>query len=288
MELLLLLSLHLFLIVCYYICIEIHKSRLNHGYLLFALFFPFVGELCLLVAELGNAPAEHEFVKPFKQFTTKEDASNQVVVDLPQENEITRGYLLSMLKKPPQNMSAILKIAMNSADSEIVHIAAASIMKRQREYEQEMRDASEACKRMPNSMSKLRNYIMVIDAYYAEELLGGAAATSLLEQQEILLNMYLRRIPNDIPMSICLIQNYLQQKKFAIAIERAEELHYSNITDAELCGLLLETYYQANELDMAYALLKNTEKISIHWSSKDQKYWERKQRGFGLCVAVAN
>lgn len=288
MELLLLLSLHLFFIVCYYICIEIHKSRLNHGYLLFALFFPFVGELCLLVAELGNAPAKHEFVKPFKQFTTEKAASNQVVADLPQENEITRNYLLSMLKKPPQNMSAILKIAMKSADSEIVHIAAASIMNRQREYEQEIGDASEACKRMPNSMSKLKNYIMVIGAYYTEELLSGAAATSLLEQQEILLKKYLERISNDTPMSICLIQNYLQQRKFALAIEKAEELYYSNITDVELCGLLLETYYQANDLDMVYALLKDTEKISIHWSSKDQKYWERKQRGFGLCVAVAN
>lgn len=110
----------------------------------------------------------------------------------------------------------------------------------------------------------------------------------IIDPEEILLKKYLERISNDIPMSICLIQNYLQQRKFALAIDKAEELYYSNTTDVELCGLLLETYYQANELDMVYTLLKNTEKISIHWSSKDQKYWERKQRGFGLCVAVAN
>lgn len=275
MVLVFLLSLHLFLMLCYVVLIETKKSRLSYGHWLFALFIPFVGEFCLLFADIGRSPASNSFAVPFKSF----DDIKQCVSDKNGEYEcccetITRQQLLEIIQKRPANFEAILKSALSSKDIEVVHIAASTIMKLQREHENALRLAAEEYGHTPNNMNKLKRYIEVIDEYYSKDLLSGNAAAALLKQQQVLIEAYLKVLPDDRDIGMLCAKNNMLQGNYNGAIDTAEALRYRNITDIDLWELSIQICLKARDEKKLNEILKDSEKMIESWSIEQKKKWK--------------
>ena len=280
MGLLFLISFHFLLMIIYLLLIETKKSRLTYGHLLFAVFFPFVGEICLVAADIGKAPADHDLVKPFKKFSiNKTNETYLVVENINEMNEITREQLLEVIKSQPNNLTDILKAAMKSSDIEVVHIAASSIMKAQRTYENRIKEVSEKYAEMPDNMGRLHEYIVAIGDYYNQGLLNGEASTSLLEQQEILLRKYLKVLPEDKEMGILMVRNLLLQGRYNEAEDGAELMRYLYMSDIELWELSAEVYTTTANTEKLQEMIGESQKMSGSWSQSDKARWIEIQKG---------
>ena len=269
-----LLSLHLFLMLCYVILIETKKSRLNYGHWLFALLIPFVGELCLLAADIGRSPASNNVVMPFKQF--KKDNLNERAYPGNYEFDvqtISRQQLLEVIKNRPLNFESILKESLNSKDIEVVHIAASTTMKLQREYENNLKNAAEEYKAAPNNMSKLKYYIETIEEYYSKKLLVGAAALSLLEEQRELIERYLKVLPEDKEIGKLSVKNHMIQNEYNAAFQEAESLRYRYFDDIEIWELSLNVCIESNNQEKLDGILEDSAKTSCFWSNEQKLRW---------------
>jgi len=282
-----LLSLHLFMLIVYMILIETKKSRLTYGHILFALFLPFAGELCLLVSELGKAPAGNNFVNPFIDFCDKVEGKTNSIYYEPAK-DLSREQLLSVIEEQPSNLAKILKTCLNSKDIEVAHISAASIMKLQRAYENRIKAASENYRTMPNNMQRLAYYIHVVDEYDRQNLLSGESAIALLEQEEHLLDKYLSFLPKDIEMGILSVNVSLQLQKATDAIRKAELLRYSSINDLRLWKLSIETCTAAGKQEKVKMICEEAHKLYNHWNYEQKRYWSEIEEGLLICVAQKN
>lgn len=282
MILVFLLSFHLFLIICYACLLELKISRLSFGYLFFALFFPFVGEVCLIAADLGKSPAENNFVKPFIEFEHSVKTDNLTKLESFDTSNISRTQILEIIREEPSNLVDLLKSALSSDDSEVVHIAAASIMKMQQNYENKIKLASESYYSMPQNMNRLKKYIETLGDYYSQGLLNGEAAVSLLEQQATLLEKYLNVLPEDKEMGMLYIKNSLQQNKYELAIQQAQFVRYSFITDFDIWELSVQVLNRSGNQTELKKLFEEGIKLSNHWSYSDRAKWDSMQKE--LCI----
>jgi hypothetical protein len=269
-----LLSLHVFLMLCYVILIETKKSRLNYEHWLFALLIPFVGELCLLVADIGRSPASNSTVTPFKKF--KKDILNDRTFLENREFDaetISRQQLLEVIQNRPFNFELILKESLNSKDIEVVHIAASTIMKLQREYENDLRNAAEEYKTAPNNMGKLKIYIETIEKYYSKKLLVGTAALSLLEEQRELIERYLKVLPEDKKICKLSIKNHLVQNEYDAALQEAESLRYRYFDDIDIWELSINVCIESNNQEKLKEIIEDSSKTGCFWSNEQRFRW---------------
>jgi hypothetical protein len=277
-----LLSLHLFLMACYVILIETNKSRLSYAHILFALFIPFVGELALLAADFGRSPASNEYVKPFKTFEDSLINKNEVCDYLDYDETLSRAQLLDAIQKHPKNLINILKSALDSTDIEVVHIAASTIMKIQRECENNIKFASEQYMQLPNNMNKLKAYIVAVGDYYAQGLLDGEAAIALLKQQEVLLGKYLTVLPEDKDVGVMSVNNSVMQGELQTALQKAEFIKYLYLSDIELWKLSLQICLMMNDEKKVKEIINESDKMSIHWNLEQKTQWNEIRKGLKL------
>lgn len=282
MVLLFLLSFHLFLMAGYVVLIETKKSRLSYGYLVFALFVPFIGELCLLAADLGKSPASNKPVMPFRKFeetVSGECCEHEIVVDV---KRISRTQLLQIIKKNPANITEILREALESEDTEVIHIAASSIMKIQSKFEGKIRLAQEQYEQMSNHMGRLKSYIDIISEYYATGLISGNTALSLLNQQEELIDKYLKVLPEDREVRIISIKNSMYQSDYEVALTKAELFRNSDLSDINAWELTLLICTKLNDKEKISEVLFESERFEKYWSGKDKERWKDIRKGFGI------
>lgn len=280
MALVFLLSLHLFLMTGYAVLVETNKSRLNYGYLIFALFIPFVGELCLLAADFGKSPASYEFVKPFKTFSFEsEDKKRNITLD---KNVSSRSELLEIIKTQPENLTDILKSSLKSDDTEIVHIAASSIMKLQRDYENKIKFASEQYEQMPNNMELLKKYIVSIGEYHSQGLLTNESALSLLMMQEELLKKYLQVLPEDKEVGILSIKNSILQGDFEQALNKSEFMRYLFLSDISIWNYSIQICLKMKNIEKMNQIINEADKMSVHWTLEQKAQWNNIQKGLDI------
>ena len=191
------LGLHFLLISIYGVLIERRVSRLQCEYLLWALCLPFVGELCLLVAEVGYFQTAQIYKSPLIVEETGVASGSQQVIDYNGSQTITREYLLDAIKKKPSNLVELLKGALGSDDVEVAHIAAANIMRIQRGFEVEIKSSEREYQLMKDDMSLLKNYIKAIDNYLSSNLLEGDLLIQMRETKKSLLEAYIAKMPGN-------------------------------------------------------------------------------------------
>lgn len=204
------LSLHLLLISIYGGLIERKVSRLQCEHLLWALCLPFVGELCLLVAETGFFQATRIYKSPLIVEENGVTSGDHQIMVYKESQTITREYLLEVIKKRPSNLIELLKEALGSNDVEVAHIAAANIMRIQRGYETEIKLSEREYQLMKDDMSLLKNYIKSIDNYLSSNLLEGDLRVQMLETERSLLEAYITKMSGDHEVS-ALLQEVMKQ-----------------------------------------------------------------------------
>lgn len=174
-----LLSLNILLILIYSIFIRLKISRLSLIFLLLPLCIPFIGELCMLACEFGLIKFERS-EEETSVYTKKKDPFNVKV------GEYTRETLLEVIKKEPDNLIEILNHALHSEDSEVVHVAASSLMKIKNKYDKKVKTVSERYERLPNNKDYKNDYIQILDEYINSGLLFGEIKDIYIKKREVL------------------------------------------------------------------------------------------------------
>ena len=154
-----------------------------------------------------------------------------------------------------------------------------TIMKIQRECENNIKLASEQYAQLPNNMNKLKTYIVAVGDYYAQGLLDGEAAINLLKQQEILLEKYLTVLPEDKDVGIISVNNSIMQKEFQIAFQKAEFIRYLYLSDIELWKLSLQICLMMNDEKKIKEIIDESDKMSTHWSLEQKTQWNEIRKG---------
>lgn len=281
-------GLHGLLLSIYAIVIELNISRHQHIYLAYAACLPFVGELCLLIAEFGKTESEYDVTNIFRFLncsdTTRTRQKN--AEPIPIDNvEITREILLNAIETSPSNLAEILKKGLEANDIEVVHVSAATIMKIQREYENNIKKAAEKYASFPENMATLKEYIGLIGAFYSQELLYGESALLLLQQQEELLYKLLTVLPEDEYATVALIDNYTKQARIEDALRQANTYrlaHYEKYAFWEICARLLNKLKRTGELRN---LFNDARPMMKKWTAEDQQKWKRVYEELMSCKA---
>lgn len=209
MTIILVLGVHLLLLSIYMYMIQTGKSRLSMSFLLLAVGFPFVGELCLLVAEFGKVPDEPSSRKRFitagqkKRITADWECPDDWEKIIMSEENISRRFLMNVIDCNDDILQAkLLKSALHSPSSEVCHIAASGLMKLGQKYENAISAARNAYKSAPNNVMLLNSYIDTVRRYIASGVPDNAAEEELKVTEEKLICKYHQIIPGDENMSL--------------------------------------------------------------------------------------
>lgn len=200
----LVLGIHFLLLSVYAGMIQSNRSRLSMTYLLLALFLPFVGELCLVVAEMGKVPAVskysnrsyHDTNIPLRpnNFSIPTDWKEIVLG----EEKNARLLLMNVIDNAPEaELAEVLKTALHSKSSEVSHIAAAGLMRLNKKYENAITIARDASIARENNVMMLASYIDAINAYIKSGLPDEHSCYELKETEIKLLSKYLMAMPQD-------------------------------------------------------------------------------------------
>ena len=278
MILLFLLSLHVLLLLLYAVAIETRRSRHNYKTLIFAACLPFVGELCLLISEFGKTASEFDATHMFRvyQKPSKPSAETEMTVS----DNVTREELLAAIEEQPNNLIPILKQSLRSPDMEVAHVAAATIMKLQREHEQRVAQKMAEHEAFPGNMSILEAYVQSVGDYYDAHLLEGEAQTELLRVQRQGLEKLLSVLPGHPAGTRLFIRNLWNsgQRDEALALCRQKRLTCSNF---EIWRLNIQLLLQDNQTEEAKKLLAAAQPVSAFWSKENVKEWNRYGRSLG-------
>lgn len=193
----LILSLHLLLLSLYASAIEQNLSRLQYTHLIFAACIPLVGELCLLLAETGRFHAEARYISPFNLPGKNETSKLSCETSYIDAGNIGREELMEIIKNSPANLPLLLKVALNSSDAEVAHIAAASIMKIQRTHEELIKKYEEEFSRNSLDMHFLNDFIDAINDYLKTSLLDRESANQFMNRKLDLLQQLLKVSPKN-------------------------------------------------------------------------------------------
>lgn len=199
----LMLGIHFLLITIYAYMVMMKHSRLSRYHLLLALALPFIGEVCLLAAEVGKMPASLIYQTGFKKKSRTESdikawacPENWENILLGEENA-ARDFLMNAIDSETDMLPKILKTGLLSQSSEVSHISASRLMKLQRMHEDEIARASEASKKNPNNVSLMAAYIDSIEAYLSSGVLDEASSENYKAEELALLRRYTRIKPDD-------------------------------------------------------------------------------------------
>ncbi len=200
MILLILIALHLFFISLYALLISKGKSHLQFSYLIFALFLPFIGEICMVFADLSTP----ELIKANQsaiQDVTFEGKPISKSADLVQTlcfgNGVSARNALSVVfDEKPQNTFSILKLALNARDSEVVHLSAAALMNYQRKFENSIRTFEEECAYAPSNATLITDYYNAIQNYISSGLPDDCTMRAYKDRQIYLCERYLALMPS--------------------------------------------------------------------------------------------
>lgn len=280
MVILFLLSLHIFLLLLYALAIETRRSRHSFKALAFAACLPFAGELCLFVSEFGKTESEFDSSRVFR-FRQKE---KQVPKGghMEAKGEITRDILLTAIEEKPDNLVEILKRGLRSSDMEVVHVAAATIMKLQREQELSVAQKAEEYREFPDDMQRLLSYIKAVGGYYEAELLEGEAQNELLYRQEKDLRTLLEVLPDHAEGNLLMAKNLMRQGRREESLELCERRRRNSRDYAawELSYLLYRESGQPTD-----TLFKEASAVSGDWLPEQQKAWYAYERSAGYVEA---
>ena len=204
MIVILVLGIHFLLMSVYAYMQLTNRSRLNPSYLLFALCFPFVGELCLLAAEIGAVPAKSKYEKepPVPKHTSAADPGwicpeDYEAIVMGDENQ-ARLFLMDAIDHAETPLlSGILKKALYAQSSEVSHIAAAGLMRLNKKYEDSISNAKLSSEAMENNIHLLALYIDSVHDYLASGLPDASSAQELKATERSLLEKYLKSMSQD-------------------------------------------------------------------------------------------
>lgn len=198
------LGIHLLLLSVYAFMIQTNRSRLNMTYLLLALFLPFVGELCLIAAEVGKVPEKSKYVNSPNPCTTiSAKLSNYSIPSDWKETVLgeegkARYLLMSIMDNATENeLAEILKTALHSKSSEVSHIAAAGLTRLNKKHEDAIAAARDACTAKADNTSILASYIDAVNDYITSGLPDEFSREELKETELRLLDRYLNLMPQD-------------------------------------------------------------------------------------------
>ncbi len=272
MLLVLLIGIHFLLLSVYAMAIELKVSRHPYIYLIYAACVPFAGELALFLTEFGKTAPMYNTEKMF--FFSNQTKEEKIAKELDVQDNIGREFLLNAIEQKPSNLPLILKNALNSSDIEVVHVAAATIMKLQREYENNIKLSKERYLSMPENMAEIKQYIKLVGEYYSTHLLNGESAVLLLKQQEESINKLLSVLPDDYEANYCLIENLYLQKKYQEALTIAtnyRKKHFCEFLIWKWCFRLLESM---GNTDMRKDLVDESAYFINEWTISEQKQWK--------------
>lgn len=182
---LMLLGIHALLMLLYAIAVDNGYSKMHWLHLLLALMLPYIGEICLLLAEVNDIPSRPVYVSPLHQEASREKPSEtfRLPADWQErihaDEEDARAFLLKMIGGQCENLVCLLHEALHSPSSEVCHIAAITLMKLRNQYEQDIIAAQAHLERHRSNILSLKAVIDAIDAY----------RTSGLNEDELLHNI---------------------------------------------------------------------------------------------------
>lgn len=204
MIIILLFGIHLLLMTIYAWMVMTKRSRLNMQHLLLALCLPFIGEICLLAAEIGEIPSGLIYrselkkkKKPDRPVSDWQCPDNWKDIILGEEST-AREFLMKAIESSNPLLPEILLAGLTSPSSEISHISASKLMNMHRNSENKINKAREDSNRYPDNMSLLATHIDAIDAYRTSGLADPFLCETLTRQELSLLKRYLRNMPNDL------------------------------------------------------------------------------------------
>lgn len=180
---LMLLSVNILLLLIYAVFIRIRVSRLTPVYLLLGLFVPIIGEMCMLACEFGYISFEKKDDKGALEQRKNAKAAAPMIIE-----EYTRESVLNAVRQEPSNLVEILKTALKSSDSEVVHIAASTLMKIQNNYEKDLTEAAERYENLPDNKQYLEEYISALDDYVNADILFGEVKDNYIAKSDMLKN----------------------------------------------------------------------------------------------------
>ena len=197
----LLLGIHAFLITLYADMMNRGRSRLDRRLLLLAVFLPFVGEVCLIIAEFGFIPDRPRYETPFRECAELAEETSWKLPDnwktvLDSNEQEARSFVLQIVNHAPEKNIEVLKYALHSKSSEVSHIAAAQMMKLHQSHEDRIGEAEKQYKSMPGNMEMMGIWIDAISTYRVSGLLDHASLTQIQHQEKDLLTYYLSIMPH--------------------------------------------------------------------------------------------
>lgn len=265
-----LISLHALMMLVYLLAVEEKRSRHQYAHLLFAACLPFVGEACLLLAEFGKAQESGIQERLFRSGKTGKAAASSV--PMPLKQMIGRKDILEVIETRPSNEVGILREALKAKDAEVVHLAAATIMRMQQEYENRISSISNRYKSFPDDMNALEEYIDLLGEYHGRKLLVGEAEKELLLEQEELIHTLLAVMPSNLKGILALIDNYELQGRSEEALDMCKQQR-RRFSDFQVWkkSLLLLKKYRSEECKALYEESRN---IWEQWTYSEKKQWQ--------------
>lgn len=273
MIILFLLCLHVFLLLVYALAIETHRSRHQMKSLLLAACLPFVGELCLFASEFGKTAPSFDTQRVFRFKKRQEQTRHGGVMEV--GDTIDRETLLRAIEEKPDNLVAILRQGLRAPDMEVVHVAAATIMKLQREQELRVAQCAEAHGEFPGNMELLLDYCRAVGDYYGSGLLEGEAQNELLLLQERQLDKLLAVLPGHPEGTVLKIRNLWYQGRREEAFALCERQRQSCFDFAVWEQGFLMRSQGMGELA---PLLAAAKPVSAQWSRRERKAWQEYER----------
>lgn len=275
MKLMLILCIHMLLMLLYAGFVITGHSRMRWLHLLLALFFPFAGECCLLLAELDSMPASPIYTSPFRRKRSADTvpAGSRLPDDwreqLHADEASARDFLLDVVSKNCTGLSEVLYEALHVPGSEVAHIAAATLMKLHAQHEERISLAQLRYEDGRENISNLRTWIDVVDAYRLSGL-NNAASLQTLEDEEIaLIRRYLSVMQKDTHYRPILI-GLLMEKDPEQAYEEACRQLKLMPEDPESWNLSLEACRAAGHPDYP-ALLHRARLVCALWHPEQRQ-----------------
>lgn len=190
MKLMLLLGIHALLMLFYAVAVENGYSRMHWLHLLLALMLPYIGEICLLVAELNDIPSNPVYVSPLRKEATREKRSEGLRLPSDWQEQIhgneeeARAFLLKMISGNCEELVFLLHEALHAQSSEVCHMAAITLMKLRNQYEKNIIASQKQLECHKSNILNLKAVIDSIDAYRLSGLNEGEMLHNI-EQEEI-------------------------------------------------------------------------------------------------------
>lgn len=216
MKLMLILGIHLLLMLVYAGFVITGHSRMHWLHLLLALLFPFVGECCLLLAEVDSMPASPIYTSPFRRKRHEPFAATGARLpddwreQLHKDEASARSFLLDVISRNCSGLADVLQEALRVPGSEVPHIAASTLMKLNTQYEDRISLAQRRYEDGRENISYLCTWIDAVDAYRLSGLNNAASLQALVAEEIALIRRYLSVMQKDTqyrPILIALLKD---------------------------------------------------------------------------------